>query len=973
MLVRVNAATFAAESSQLGAAARGLQSATSSAAGRLSGCSGMAGIDPMAEEFANGSKQEGGYDQSMQSMLDAGVTLSQAIAGFEGYLLGLAAGYRAVELAGAGQGANIYASMTPTSVAASCPYAGSSLGDEQRGTPQGEIMEWIENFLKDTAGIVIPTADTGKVTRAASAWDSFSAELLAAKATVASALPGTAAATFPQQGAVLAVQSKLEELINDLADDAKSLGEGCTSYASSVESIRGELLAMLGQLALEIAIDIGVGVALSFFTFGAGAAAGIAKAATTVARWIPKIIAVLNRLKTLIMSAKRTMAVMRRAAIESIKSTVSGTIANAGASLAFGNFSWDGLGGAALSSGIGGVVSGPFSHIGSNIASRGTRITTRASIDGVTGAGGGIAGEWAASQVTGQDFNLLMAALVGTAGGTAGGGLGAIKSPGGGGGLPAGGVPGNGAPSAGGGGAGSAGGSGASGGSGSNAGVPSGGAPTGGVPSGGTSGGAAGGGSSAGGSGADGHVDVPASLGDDGPGAGAPSGGTSGATGDGSVSVGDAGAGSGSTGGSDAPGSNADGNGWTPESDGNGWTPESDGNGWTPESDGNGWTPESDGNGWSSDADGSSSTPDAGGGSHAEVDGSNAHVDGDGAGATPDSSNGQGGADARPGVGATHPGGPGGRPDVDGPAGTPDADGPSNTSDVNDVDGSSSNHDEGVGGSAGDSGADSGARSDDSAPADTPPVDETSVAGDTSSQKHMPLDERPSPKEYPRPEFTSEVTISRVNAPGPRTPFAARTGLEPNTLYHVDGRGDFYTDVNGRVTYVETTYGGKGNLNADLQNPQGNTTYVVHPDTIDPVAGRSYAHVFETDGDGRTAHAHTDNLAAGNADRSESVQTRVGREGGPGYDGGHLFGRYFGGGGEYSNLVAMLRDVNRGSGDSFFNLENQWRELLSKNPNAKIEVDIKPIYTGSSTVPSSVQVSFRIDGGRIETRSFGNV
>ena len=114
----------------------------------------------------------------------------------------------------------------------------------------------------------------------------------------------------------------VRELIKDLADDAKSLGEGCTSYASNVESIRGELLAMLGQLALEIAIDIGVGVALSFFTFGAGAAAGIAKAATTVARWIPKIIAVLNRLKTLIMSAKRTMAVMRRAAIESIKSTV---------------------------------------------------------------------------------------------------------------------------------------------------------------------------------------------------------------------------------------------------------------------------------------------------------------------------------------------------------------------------------------------------------------------------------------------------------------------------------------------------------------------------------------------------------------------------------------------------------------------------------------------------------------------------
>lgn len=564
-VVRLSASSFVSDASQMGAAARRIQSVTGTAAGQLSSCAGMAGIDPMAEEFALGAKQEGGYDQSMQSMLDAGVTLSQAVAGFEGYLLGLAAGYRAMELGGVSNGSNQYVSLTPTQVVGSCAYTGSSLGDEQRGTPQGEIMEWLENFLKDTAGIVIPTADTAKVRRAASAWENYSSGLSTAKATVAAGLPGTSASTFPQQAAVLAVQSKLEQLIDDLSDDARSLGAGCTSYADNVDAIRGELLAMLGQLALEIAIDIGVGIALSFFTFGAGAAAGLAKAATTVARWVPKLIAVVQKLKTLIMSAKRTMAVMRRASIEMVRSTVSGTVANAGASLAFGNFSWDQLGGAALSSGIGGGFAGPFSHIGGNIASRGSRITVRASVDGVTGAAGGIAGEWAASQVTGQDFNLLMAALVGTVGGAAGGGLTSIKNPtisapssagvstpptgsGGGSSAPAAsaGSSGPGSPASAssstpttpgsGGNSGStpagsgdgsaaapAGTGGASGGSG---GAPSGGAsggssgaPSGGAPAGGGAGGAP---ASGGAAIPDGQVDVPASLGGDGPASGTP-------------------------------------------------------------------------------------------------------------------------------------------------------------------------------------------------------------------------------------------------------------------------------------------------------------------------------------------------------------------------------------------------------------------------------------------------------------------
>ncbi|MFC5336905.1 DNA/RNA non-specific endonuclease [Leucobacter denitrificans] len=425
----MNTAAFASDAEQVGAVASRILTATTTAGSALLSCAGMAGIDPMAEEFALGTKTGGGYDLSAASMLESGVTLAKAVATFEGRVLGLAAAYRAMELVGLGGGSNPYATLTPTQITASPPSVGSSLGDEQRGTPQGEIMEWVENFLKDTAGIVIPTADTGKITQAADAWDAYAGELTTAKAELEAALPLTLASEFPQRGDVTAVHTKLSSLIDDLAADAREMSEGCAAFAKSVGEIRAELLEMLGQLAAEIALDIGLGAVLSLVSFGAGAVAAAGKAALTVARWVPKLIAVINRLKTLIQSAKRTMAAMRRASIEAIESAVSGAVANATASAAFGNFSWDDVGGAAVSSAIGGAIAGPFSHIGSSITSRGARVTTRATVDGVTGGVGGVAGEFAASQVTGQDFNLLMSTLVGAAGGAAGGGLTSIKNP----------------------------------------------------------------------------------------------------------------------------------------------------------------------------------------------------------------------------------------------------------------------------------------------------------------------------------------------------------------------------------------------------------------------------------------------------------------------------------------------------------------------------------------------------------------
>ena len=436
MDVDIDTAVVASEANQLAEIATSIERATTTAASGLSGLAGMAGIDPMAEDWANGTVDSGGYDAIAQGAIDGGTTLAQAIAGFEGHVLAVAAGYRAMEVAGAEPGTpNPYTSMTPTTIAGQCWSLGTALGDEQRGTALGDVRQWVEDTLRDTAGIVFPTADTDKVSRAQGIWDQYASDLNDAAAALSASLPATLAFEFPQRASVIAAQTRLARLISDAATDATSIAEYCGSYATNVSDIRSELESMMGQLLTEIAIDLAITGVLAVLTAGIGAIAGSAKAAATIVKWAVRINNVILRLRALVTSSKAAVRIGSRIGIEALRSTVSGTMANAGASLMYGDFSWSGLGTAAITSGVGGGFAGPFSHIGTQSASRVTRISTQAGVGGITGAGGGVAGEWVASEITGSDFNLIMAAVTGGIGGTAGGGIGGIGGPSSGGGT----------------------------------------------------------------------------------------------------------------------------------------------------------------------------------------------------------------------------------------------------------------------------------------------------------------------------------------------------------------------------------------------------------------------------------------------------------------------------------------------------------------------------------------------------------
>lgn len=254
------------------------------------------------------------------------------------------------------------------------------------------------------------------------------------------------------------------------------------------------------------------------------------------------------------------------------------------------------------------------------------------------------------------------------------------------------------------------------------------------------------------------------------------------------------------------------------------------------------------------------------------------------------------------------------------------------------------------------------------------PVAPGSGADDLADGSGSPFryDETPSPAMHPRPQVSQEVVVAADQLPGYREPFAARTDLAPDTVYRVPGRGDYYTDGTGTVSYVETSYGRPGELNYDLMHAQPGTTYVVHPDVNIAPDDASGAHVFQTDQLGRLDSAYTEALGIGQGERSQSIQSRIGRVGGDGFDGAHVFGAGFGGGPEELNLLPMLRELNRGGGASYFNLENGWRSALKETPPPRIEVLIEPRYAGESRVPTAFAIEYRIGDGIPNRKRFWN-
>ena len=114
-----------------------------------------------------------------------------------------------------------------------------------------------------------------------------------------------------------------------------------------------------------------------------------------------------------------------------------------------------------------------------------------------------------------------------------------------------------------------------------------------------------------------------------------------------------------------------------------------------------------------------------------------------------------------------------------------------------------------------------------------------------------------------------------------------------------------------------------------------------------------------------TRNAHSQRVA-GREDRVVEADIVQGLD-----DGGHLIGTQFNGSGDLDNLVAMNRDINR-SGGEWFNMEKDWAKALKETPPKKVTVNIEPIYSGKSLRPDSFDITYKIEGKRLEVRNIKN-
>lgn len=249
-------------------------------------------------------------------------------------------------------------------------------------------------------------------------------------------------------------------------------------------------------------------------------------------------------------------------------------------------------------------------------------------------------------------------------------------------------------------------------------------------------------------------------------------------------------------------------------------------------------------------------------------------------------------------------------------------------------------------------------------------------AGGSGDGAGRPDDPRDAFNEAHRPNVVQSVDVDADHAlaPTPRKPFGRGVVLEPETVYHVDGRGDFYTNESGRIVHVEAASAATngGTINQDLNHPLPNATY-----TVD---GRFH---YTTDECARTVRCQVDRLelAEDGGVRKLHIQNMVGHYGDdlPGtYEGGHLIATQYGGPPESINIVPQLEDVNRGSATanggqgSFKTFETANRSTPFSNID--IEVAYNDGYTGVpiDEVPYEISIRALTETGENFERVFEN-
>ncbi|MDO6148610.1 DNA/RNA non-specific endonuclease, partial [Paenarthrobacter aurescens] len=274
------------------------------------------------------------------------------------------------------------------------------------------------------------------------------------------------------------------------------------------------------------------------------------------------------------------------------------------------------------------------------------------------------------------------------------------------------------------------------------------------------------------------------------------------------------------------------------------------------------------------------------------------------------------------------------------------------------------------------------------------------LVNDASRAPHAPVVPDPFP---PQNNITNTVVLQHGHDLFPvsrKDNFAAKTGLEPNTLYIVDNRTKmpdntggltadslerFYTDATGRVERVDTYAGVRGAWSVELNKRMPNVTYNVVAKT-DGGLENHFTIITDDFAKPKSVEAHITGLLKGDINRSAWQQILAGiRVGGRGYEGGHLIASLFAGPGEGANLLAQLMFQNRGHGTpnvsantlAFYQLE---REVMTKalhrvdtGQPLDLHLKIEAVPGPKPGLPESLKVTHSFDGGLPRTNQFSNM
>jgi hypothetical protein len=267
----------------------------------------MAGTDTGGAEWA------GVYDPAAGQLVQAGCSMSDALANMANLLNGSLTNH-----AGADHAAMLY----PGAPAA---YSGDSNPDHATSSISapappaalggtGGQPGWWHWIASHVGGLLWPDADTGKLRTAGAAWTTAGSAISNQQWSLYAADTALYAITSPEMDDVHKACTSIQTHLDDLGTAFTAIGNACNDYAQHVDDKHQEMEDELKSFVeWTIGIEAG-GAILGALTFGAGEALAQIGEGAEVANAAQKVVRILNELIAL----ARTVKTAIEAAVEAI-------------------------------------------------------------------------------------------------------------------------------------------------------------------------------------------------------------------------------------------------------------------------------------------------------------------------------------------------------------------------------------------------------------------------------------------------------------------------------------------------------------------------------------------------------------------------------------------------------------------------------------------------------------------------------